>query len=268
MDEQKQPGRSPRRLPVPPGASPSPSPLGTGAAPGTPGTPGTPSESKSSTPRRHLPAPPLTTLGSGGTPASPRVRRRLAKTNGASPSPAEANGDTAAREDGGETTPAVAPQEAGRQSVLAWLRSRDARGVRAPEPKYLVVGEAAVMDALAAICRERAAQQIPVSWTSVNIELMEAFGNTTIMTLQDRIEEHIVKCVSDTEGWLQSDPLMVRLRELCDAAVTEHGAVKYDELMGTLNDEFGPATVQERQEPIKKAVTAYPGLSIVRSQNL
>ena len=86
--------------------------------------------------------------------------------------------------------------------------------------------------------------------------------------LQERIEERIAKYTSETEGWLESDALMLRLRELCDAAVAEHGAVKYDELMGTLNEEFGPATVQERQEPIKKVVTAYPGHSIVRSQNL
>lgn len=124
------------------------------------------------------------------------------------------------------------------------------------------------MDSLAKLCSERAAQQIPVSWTSVNIQLMESFGNTTITTLQERIEERIAKYTSETEGWLESDALMLRLRELCDAAVAEHGAVKYDELMGTLNEEFGPATVQERQEPIKKVVTAYPGHSIVRSQNL
>lgn len=86
--------------------------------------------------------------------------------------------------------------------------------------------------------------------------------------LRERIEDHIVKCTSDTEAWLTADPLMVKLRELCDSAVAEHGQVRYDVLMGTLNEEFGPDTVQERQEPIKKVVTTYPGVSIVRSQNL
>lgn len=61
---------------------------------------------------------------------------------------------------------------------------------------------------------------------------------------------------------------MARLRELCDAAIADHGAVQYDKLMGTLNEEFGPQVVQEKQEPIKKVVTSYPGHSIVRSQNL
>lgn len=82
--------------------------------------------------------------------------------------------------------------------------------------------------------------------------------------LQERVEEHIIKCTSDT----QLDPLMARLRELCDAAIADHGAVQYDKLMGTLNEEFGPQVVQEKQEPIKKVVTSYPGHSIVRSQNL
>lgn len=184
MEEQRKQGKSPRRLPVPPGgakSSPSPSPLGT---PGTPSTSTTPSESKS-TPRRHLPAPPSAgTISAGGTPSSPRVRRRLAKTNGGSPLPAEL--EAGAASEGSESPPiaepAVVPQEAGRKSVLAWMRSRDAHGVRAPEPKYLVVGEKTILDTVAEICRERAEEQIPVSWTNINIQLMEAFGNTTIMT--------------------------------------------------------------------------------------
>jgi hypothetical protein len=47
---------------------------------------------------------------------------------------------------------------------------------------HQVLGEEMILERVAQICVERLEDQMPVSWSSINIELMEDFGNCTIMT--------------------------------------------------------------------------------------